>query len=167
MTLAGIDQAWVTDIPHTHPPAEFVHLACVPDAYARRAVGWGLAAPERARAARRPAPGLVHHSDRGVQHASRTHVARPEAADARPSMSAVGDPCDNAKVEAFFRTPKREEARLNEPRDLAEARAGLGRFIEEACNEKRLHSALGYRPPAELEAIHSGHEAHRTHAVVR
>jgi transposase InsO family protein len=167
MPLTGLDQAWVADISYIRLPTEFVYLACILDAYSRRVVGWELArridtaltlaALERALAARRPAPGLVHHSDRGVQYASRAYVERLEAAEARPSMSAVGNPYDNAKAEAFFKTLKREEVRLNEYRDLAEARASLGRFIEEVYNEKRLHSALGYRPPAEFEAIHPDH----------
>ena len=177
LALTGMDQAWVADITYIRLPAEFVYLACLLDAYSRRVVGWELsrhidtaltlAALERALAGRRPAAGLIHHSDRGVQYASRAYVERLEAAGARPSMSAVGNPYDNAKAEAFFKTLKREEVRLNEYRDLAEAHESLGRFIEEVYNRKRLHSALGYRPPAEFEAVRLDREVHRTHAVVR
>jgi transposase InsO family protein len=175
--LTAPDQAWVADITYIRLPAAFVYLACILDACSRRCVGWELArridtsltlaALERALAARRPRPGLIHHSDRGVQYASRAYVARLEAAGARPSMSAVGNPYDNAKAEAFFKTLKREEVHLTEYRDFGEAEAGLERFIEEVYNRKRLHSALGYRPPAEFEAIHFGGELNRTPATVR
>ena len=90
-----------------------------------------------------------------------------EVVGARPSMSAVGNPYDHAKAEAFFKTLKREEVYLTEYRDFAEAEAGLERFIEEVYNRKRLHSALGYRPPAEFEAIYLGGEPNRTPATVR
>jgi putative transposase len=175
--LSGADQAWVADISYIRLPTEFIYLARILDAHSRRVVGWELsrridtsltlAALERALAARRPGPGLVHHSDRGVQYACRAYVERLEAAGALPSMAAVGNPYDNAKAEAFFKTLKREEVRLNEYRDIDEARESLGRFIEEGYNQKRLHSALGYRPPAEFEAIQFGADAHRTHLVVR
>jgi putative transposase len=175
--LSGIDQAWVADITYVRLPTQFVYVACLLDAYSRRCVGWELsrridtsltlAALERAIVLRRPAPGLIHHSDRGVQYASRAYVERLAAAGARPSMAAVGNPYENAKAEAFFRTLKCEEVYLNEYRDFAEAEAGLERFIEEVYNQKRLHSALGYRPPAEFEAITSRDEANRTLSPVR
>lgn len=177
LELTAVDQAWVADITYIRLPTAFIYLACILDACSRRCVGWALSrwidttltltALERALAARRPAPGLVHHSDRGVQYASRAYVERLEAVGARPSMSAVGNPYDNAKAEAFFKTLKREEVYLNEYRDFAEAEAGLERFIEEVYNRKRLHSALGYRPPAEFEAIYYGSESNRTPATVR
>jgi transposase InsO family protein len=177
LELTGPDQAWVADITYIRLPAAFVYLACILDACSRRCVGWELArridtsltlaALERALAVRKPRPGLIHHSDRGVQYASRDYVERLEAAGARPSMSGVGNPYDNAKAEAFFKTLKREEVYLNEYRDFGEAEAGIERFIEEVYNRKRLHSALGYRPPVEFEAIYLGSELNRTPASVR
>ncbi len=163
--LAAPDQAWVADITYIRLPTAFVYLACLLDAYSRRCVGWHLsraidtrltlAALDRALALRRPAAGLIHHSDRGVQYASAAYVARLEGAGARLSMSAVGNPYDNAKAESFFKTLKREEVYLHEYRTFQEAEANLGRFIEDVYNRKRLHSSLGYRPPAEFEAAHT------------
>lgn len=163
--LDGLNQAWVADITYIRLPTAFVYLACVLDAFSRRCVGWKLsrqidtqltlAALEMAVAQRHPTPGLIHHSDRGVQYASADYVARLEAIGARLSMSAVGNPYDNAKAESFFKTLKHEEVYLNEYRTFAEAEAHIGQFIEAVYNVKRLHSSLGYLPPAEFEAAYS------------
>ncbi len=154
------DQA--IDITDIRLPTAFVYLACVLDAHSRRCIGWQLArqidtrltlaALDHALAARQPAPGLIHHSDRGVQYASADYVARLEAADCRVSMSAKGNPYDNARAESFFKTLKREEVYLQQYQTFAEAEQNLARFIEDVYNRKRLHSSLGYRPPAEFEA---------------
>jgi transposase InsO family protein len=163
--LAGPDQAWVADITYIRLPTTFAYLACILDAWSRRCVGWELsrwidtdltlAALERAIAERRPAPGLVHHSDRGVQYASAAYVARLMEVDARISMAAVGNPYENATAESFFRTLKREEVHLNHYQTFQEAEANLQRFIADVYNAKRRHSSLGYRPPIEFEAIHA------------
>ena len=110
--LSALNQAWVADITYVRLPTSFVYLACVLDAYSRRCVGWKLSrqidtqltleALEMALAQRRPAAGLIHHSDRGVQYASLAYVARLEQAGAQVSMSAKGNPYDNAKAESFF-----------------------------------------------------------------
>ncbi len=92
---------------------------------------------------------------RRPDYASAAYVARLDGAGARLSMSAVGNPDDNAKAESFFKTLKREEVYLHEYRTFHEAEANLGRFIEDVYNRKRLHSSLGYRPPAEFEAAHT------------
>jgi putative transposase len=162
--LTGIDQAWVADLTYIRLPTVFVYLACVLDAFSRRCLGWTLsrqidtrltlAALEMALQTRHPAPGLIHHSDRGVQYASTEYVARLDRAQARVSMSATGNPYDNAKAQSFFKTLKREMVYLNEYQTFAEAEAQLGQFIEDVYNTKRLHSSLGYRPPAEFEALH-------------
>jgi putative transposase len=111
-----------------------------------------LCALEMALKMRRPAWGLIHHSDQGVQYASGEYVTRLESAGARISMAAVGNPYENAKAESFFRTLKMEEVYLKDYRTFEEAEQNIGEFIEEVYNEKRLHSSLGYRPPLEFEA---------------
>jgi transposase InsO family protein len=156
-----LDQAWVADITYVRLPTTFVYLACLLDAHSRRCVGWHLAryidtrltlaALDQALATRRPAPGFIHHSDQGVQYASAAYVARLAEAGARISMAAIGNPYENAKAESFFKTLKREEVYLKEYRTFAEARTNLAQFIDDVYNTKRLHSSLGYRPPAEFE----------------
>lgn len=160
-TPAAPNQAWIADITYIRLPTTFVYLACLLDAWSRRCLGWQLsrqidtsltlAALDQALQARHPAPGLVHHSDRGMQYASAAYVARLTEAGARLSMSAVGNPYDNAKAESFFKTLKQEEVYLNHYDSFADAEAHLGHFIEEVYNVKRLHSSLGYRPPVEFE----------------
>jgi transposase InsO family protein len=160
--LTAPDQAWVADITYIHLPTTFAYLAALLDAYSRRCVGWELsrcidtrltlAALDRALALRHPPPGLIHHSDRGVQYASADYVARLESVGAQISMAARGNPYDNAKAESFFKTLKREEVYLKEYRTFADAEANIQTFIEDVYNTKRLHSSLGYLPPVEFEA---------------
>jgi putative transposase len=114
-----------------------------------------LSALEMALASRRPDPGLIHHSDQGVQYASSEYLARLEEAGAFVSMAAVGNPYENAKAESFFRNLKMEEVYIKDYRDFEEAERNIGQFIEEVYNQKRLHSSLGYLPPVEFEALHA------------
>ena len=95
--------------------------------------------------------GLVHHSDRGSQYASNDYTDLLKASGIEISMSRKGNPWDNAACESFMKTLKYEEVLRNEYRDLAEARASIREFLEKVYNQKRLHSALGYLPPAEFE----------------
>ena len=165
LELTGLDLVWVADITYVKLPTSFVYLACILDAFSRRCIGWQLsrtidtqltlAALEQALSTRQFRTGLIHHSDRGVQYASSAYVARLEQAGVLISMSGKGNPYDNAKAESFFKTLKREEVYLSSYRSFEEAEANLGRFIEDVYNQKRLHSSLGYLPPAEFEALHS------------
>jgi putative transposase len=104
---------------------------------------------------RHPQPGLIHHSDRGVQYASREYVEQLQEIGAQISMSAVGNPYDNAKAESFFKTLKQEEVYLKEYDSFADAEENLTVFLEQVYNMKRLHSSLGYLPPAEFEAAYA------------
>jgi transposase InsO family protein len=163
-TLYAPDQAWQADITYIRLPTGFAYLAAIIDAYSRRCVGWQfsrcidtgltLAALDMALSSRRIQPGLVHHSDRGVQYASSAYVERLESVGALVSMSAKGNPYDNAKAESFFKTLKREEVYLKQYRTFGEAEINIGQFIEDVYNVKRLHSSLGYLPPAEFELLH-------------
>jgi len=161
LVVTDINQLWVADITYVRLRCEFVYLAVILDAYSRRAIGWSLdrtleieltlGALRMALARRKPKPGWVHHSDRGVQYAAReyTDVLREEGA--RISMSRKARPWDNARCESFLKTLKYEEVYRQEYRDLPEAQASIEHFIEKVYNQKRLHSALGYCPPAEFE----------------
>jgi putative transposase len=161
MTVTGLDQLWVTDITYIRLLVEFVYLAVILDAFSRRVIGWALdrtledeltlEALRMALKRRKPAAGLVHHSDRGVQYASRDYTAVLVEHGIRISMSRRGNPYDNALAESFIKTLKYEEVYRQEYRDLAEALASIPRFLEQVYNQKRLHSALGYLPPAEFE----------------
>ena len=161
LTLVGLDQLWVADLTYIRLELEFVYLAVILDAFSRRVIGWALdrtleaeltlQALQRALRRRRPAPGLVHHSDRGVQYASRDYTQLLHDHGIQISMSRKANPWDNAACESFIKTLKYEEVYRTEYRDLVEARAGIGAFLEKVYNQKRLHSALGYLPPVEFE----------------
>lgn len=161
VVLSDIDQLWVADITYIRLALEFVYLAVILDAYSRRVIGWALdrtledkltiAALGMALERRLPPPGLVHHSDRGVQYASQDYTDLLKSRGITISMSRRGNPYDNAFCESFLKTLKYEEVHRQEYRDLVEARTSIEHFLERVYNQKRLHSALGYRPPVEFE----------------
>jgi putative transposase len=162
MVLTDVDQLWVADITYIRLREEFVFLAVILDAHSRRVIGWALdrtieddltlRALRMALAQRVIEPGLVHHSDRGSQYASGDYTDLLKENGIEISMSRKGNPWDNAACESFMKTLKYEEVHRNEYRDLNEARSTIRIFLEKIYNQKRLHSAIGYVPPAEFEA---------------
>jgi putative transposase len=165
LDLSAPDQAWVSDFTYIRLRSAFVYLACILDAFSRRCIGWYLSrdmttqmtlmALRRAINERHPQPGLIHHSDRGVQYASYEYIDQLKQIHAQISMSSVDNPYDNAKAESFFKTLKQEEVYLKDYRSFEEAEANIEAFLEQVYNMKRLHSSLGYLPPAEFEATYT------------
>lgn len=163
LEITAVNQLWVADITYIRLETEFVYLAVILDAFSRRVVGWALdrtleavlvmTALRRALQERRPAPDLVHHSDRGVQYACGEYTDLLKEHRITISMSRKGNPYDNAACESFIKTLKYEEVYRQEYRGMAEALASIAEFIDRTYNQKRLHSALGYRPPEEFERI--------------
>jgi putative transposase len=161
LTATAINQLWVADITYVRLGRVDVFLAVVMDAFSRKIVGWNLApklttelaltALKNAIDSRKPEPGLMHHSDRGVQYASFAYVDLLLEHGMIPSMSRPGNPYDNAKCERFMKTLKQEEIRCSEYRDIEDLRANLSVFFDRSYNATRLHSALGYRSPEEFE----------------
>jgi putative transposase len=152
------EQVWVADITYIRLGREFVYLAIVLDVFTRSIRGWQLgrsldggltlAALERALVIGTPE---VHHSDQGVQYAAAAYVERLRGLGVEPSMAAIGEPRENGYAERVMRTIKEEEVDLSEYRDLDDARAQIGRFLDDVYNVKRIHSALGYLTPKEFE----------------
>jgi putative transposase len=152
------EQVWVADITYIRLGREFVYLAIVMDVFTRSIRGWQLgrsldqgltlAALERALVIGTPE---LHHSDQGVQYAAAVYVERLRGLGVELSMAAIGEPRENGYAERVMRTIKEEEVDLSEYRDLDDARAQIGRFLDDVYNVKRIHSALGYLTPREFE----------------
>jgi putative transposase len=155
------DQAWVADITYVWTLAGWTYLAAVMDLCSRKIVGWAIShslatslvkeALQQALATRRPAAGLLHHSDRGCQYASSAFAALLHSVKIIPSMSAQGNCYDNAAMESFWSTLKSELIQQQDFHDLAQARLAIFDYIHTFYNPKRLHSALGYQSPVEFE----------------
>ena len=167
--VTGPNQLWVADITYVRLQRQFVYLAVILDAYSRKVVGWALddslqvrltlRALERAWAERKPAPGLVHHSDRGIQYAAQEYVEVLQRYGIVSSMSRPANPWDNAMCESFMKTLKQEEIEAMQYADLPALQTGIAVFLDQYYNRQRLHSALGYRTPEEFELAGTNSDA--------
>lgn len=161
LVIVRLNQAWVADLTYIRIAAGFVYLAVILDACSRKAIGYALseridkelalAALRMALEGRRPPPGCIHHSDRGVQYASHEYVDLLREHKLKISMSAKGNPYDNAMAESFMKTLKHEEVDLSDYRTIQDVADNVFRFMEDVYNQKRLHSSIGYMPPIEFE----------------
>ncbi len=160
-SVTGLNQVWIADLTYIRIRIGFVFLAVLLDLFSRKVIGWAiskrlehelaLGALESALAERKPPAGLIHHSDRGVQYASKAYVDLLHEHGVQISMSRAGNPYDNAYCESFIKTLKVEEVYLCNYESYLDVIERVPFFIDEVYNRKRLHSALGYIPPEEFE----------------
>jgi transposase InsO family protein len=161
-----VNQVWVADITYIRITVAFVYLAVILDLYSRKAIGYAishqintnlsLAALQMAVQNRNPPPGVIHHSDQGVQYAAHDYIDELRSHKFRISMSRKGNPYDNAFAESFMKTIKTEEIYLWEYQTLEDVLTRIPYFFEDVYNQKRLHASLGYMPPNEFEAALQG-----------
>ena len=161
--VTGLNQVWVSDITYIRLFNGFVYLAAIIDIFSRKCIGWAfgrdidsmltISALSMAIANRKHLGFiiLIHHSDRGVQYASNDYIEILKKNGIKVSMSASGNPYDNAFAESFNKTIKVEEVYMNEYETFEDAYKNIKKFIEAVYNKKRLHSSIGYVPPEEFE----------------
>jgi transposase InsO family protein len=160
-TISWLNQVWLADITYIRIRTGFVYLAAILDAYSRKVIGYAIShgleteltleALRMAIARRRPQPGLIHHSDQGIQYASDEYIAELKTYGFEISMARIGNPYDNATMESFFKTLKYEEVYLCEYETYEDVIERIPYFIEGVYNQKRLHSGIGYLTPEEFE----------------
>ncbi len=162
MKLTGPNQVWATDLTYIKLRHQFVYLSAIIDIYTRKIVGWALSnslehefcleAMRIAVEKEKPPEGVIHHSDRGVQYVCEPYINYLLEKGFKISMSRPGTPEENAFIESFFKTLKKEEIYFRNYKNMEDVLKHLPKFIDEVYNKKRLHSSLGYKSPEEFES---------------
>jgi transposase InsO family protein len=163
------DKKWATDITYIETGEGFLYLAAIEDLWSRRIVGWAmdatmdrslvLSALEMALGRRNPEPGMIHHSDRGSQYASKDYRQMLVDQGIQVSMSRRGDCYDNAMIESFWHTLKNELVYRTNFKTHQEAKDAIFEYIEVFYNRKRRHSSIGYQSPESFEKEFSKKDA--------
>lgn len=161
LKINGPNQVWATDLTYIRLVSEYVYVSAIIDVYTRKIVGWAISrdlshkfcleALEIAVKRYKPPKGIIHHSDRGVQYACIDYVEYLKKNNFQISQSRLATPEDNAFIESFFKTMKKEEVYFKDYKTMNDVIKNLPRFIDEIYNKKRLHSSLGYKTPEAFE----------------